>query len=99
MGRSMNTDAVGERSMPWRNQSANTRRAAEGGAPLLLGFVLCLAALSVRADLIDFESGFLDLQQVGAVVSATNTVTFSLKGGIPVFIAQAGVDSTGFVKR
>jgi len=70
----------------------------------------CLAVLAApaRADVIDFETAFVDQQSVGAVTTATNTVTFSVgKGATPLtssgtsdaFIAQVGGKTTAFVSK
>ena len=61
---------------------------------------LCaLAATTARADLITFESGFVDKQSVTTVATATNTVTFSILNGMatgPAFIAQRGAPQSSF---
>jgi hypothetical protein len=54
------------------------------------------AAASARADIITFESGFVDVQAVGTVFTASNAVTFSVTGGGPGFIAQVGAPVTAF---
>ena len=51
------------------------------------------------AGVIDFESGFIDQQAVGAVVTATNTVTFgvgSCTNPTTAFIAEAGTPTTAY---
>ena len=60
---------------------------------------LTLAAQAASADLIDFESGFADLQVAGTVVTATNAVTFSVDSmsDANAYIAERGSPTTGFV--
>ena len=67
---------------------------------------VAIAAIAIAqpaaAEIIDFESGFAALDPVGAVVTATNTVTFSVgpgtTGGVgPAFIADVGGPTTAFV--
>jgi len=66
-------------------------------------FVLGISGIGAQqafADLIDFETGFVDLQPVGAVVTGTNIVTFGvgLSCGEPstAFIAETGTPTTAF---
>jgi len=69
-------------------------------------FVLGITGIEAQqafADVIDFESGFVDLQPVGVVVTATNTVTFGVVTTVPCtnpttgFIAEAGLPQTAYV--
>jgi len=67
-------------------------------------FVLGITGIEAQqafADLIDFETGFVDKQPVGVVVTATNTVTFEVgfcdeETGTG-FIAKNGTLTTAFV--
>jgi len=67
-------------------------------------FVLGITGIEAQqafADVIDFETGFVELQPVGVVVTATNTVTFEVGPCLsdpvdPGFIAQAGVPSIAY---
>ena len=69
-----------------------SRLALATGAVALIG-----AAQPASAGLIDFESGFVDKQALGAVVTPDNTVTFSVGGGGTGFIAEVGAPRTAFV--
>ncbi len=67
-------------------------------------FVLGITGIEAQqafADVIDFESGFVDLQPVGVVVTATNTVTFGVEPcGVEqgtAFIAKTGLPLTAYV--
>ncbi len=67
-------------------------------------FVLGITGIEAQqafADVIDFESGFVDLQAVGVVVTATNTVTFGVEPcgeeQSTAFIAKTGPAVTGFL--
>ena len=62
----------------------------------ILTMLALIGATPIWADIIDFESGFADLQPVGVVATATNTVTFSITGGGTAFIAMIGNPTTGF---
>src|SRR5262245_34806564 len=65
----------------------------------LSAVAMLLAVPAARADLIDFESGFVDLQAVGTVATATNAVTFSVgvgSGSGTGFIASVGGAITAF---
>lgn len=65
--------------------------------PRLLALILVTSAcLPVRADLIDFESGFTDGQQLGTVTTATNAVTFSTLAG-NAFVVGVGGPEDAFV--
>ena len=48
------------------------------------------------ADLIDFESGFYDMEPVSSVITSTNEVTFWVDGGGPAYIAKVGAPTTAF---
>ena len=68
------------------------------GASLTL--MAILAATIAQAETIDFESGFVDDQAAGAVVTPTNVVTFSVGPGSSTqtgFIAEAGDPITAFL--
>jgi hypothetical protein len=67
-------------------------------APILLSAMMAFWPLMARADLIDFESGFVDQQAVGTMVTATNEVTFSTSGG-SAFLAQVGGLTTAFASQ
>ncbi len=61
--------------------------------------LLTLVPQSATADTIDFESGFLSGDPLGAVVTPTNTVTFSVGPGAPTgpaFAADMGGVHTAF---
>jgi len=79
--------------------------------PIAAAFVLGISGIEAQqafADVIDFEPGLVvvgaanspvDLQPVGAVVTATNTVTFgvgSCTNPTPAFIAEAGLPQTAY---
>ncbi len=73
---------------------------------IAVAFVLGITGIEAQqafADLIDFESGFVDLQPVGVVVTATNTVTFGVVTTVPCtnpttgFIAEAGLPRTAYI--
>jgi len=69
---------------------------------LLLSAGLLVAALlgPAQADVIDFESGFSNQQSVSDVITATNTVTFSVgPARTPAYIAQVGLPTTAFVLK
>jgi hypothetical protein len=63
--------------------------------------LLTIALLGpASADIIDFESGFSDQQSVTQVITATNTVTFSVgPNHTPAYIAQVGLPTTAFVLK
>ena len=70
----------------------------------LPAFVLAFSCIHgyVSAGLVDFESGFVDLQPVGVVATSDNVVTFAVgpNGGSPSgpgFIAAIGPPQTSFV--
>ena len=77
-------------------------RSSTYSAAVVVVFVVAVLGSKARADLIDFESGFVDLQAVGVVATASNTVTFAVgpNGGSPSgtgFIAGVGAPTTSFV--
>jgi hypothetical protein len=54
----------------------------------------------VQADLINFESGFTDMQAVSQVITATNAVSFWVgQDQRPAYIARVGLHTTAFVPR
>ena len=57
---------------------------------------LALVAGRASADLINFESGYSELDPVTSVVTATNTVTFSLSIAETPFIAEVGAPRVAF---
>jgi len=69
------------------------------GAAFVLG-ISAIEAQQAFADLIDFETGFIDKQPVGDVITATNIVTFgvgSCAAPTPAFIAETGTPTTAYV--
>lgn len=54
------------------------------------------ASAGARADNIDFESGYTELNTVAAVATASNTATFTLSSGADPFIAQVGDPRVAF---
>ncbi len=66
--------------------------------PLAL-LAVALAAPAAQAGLIDFESGVVDQQALGAVNTGDNVVTFSVgtPGGGSAFVAEVGFPTTAFV--
>lgn len=64
----------------------------------LAALAVSFAAVPVQAGLIDFESGFVDQQALGAVNTGDNVVTFSVNSLLGVaFIAEVGSPTTAFV--
>ncbi len=63
----------------------------------LLVCATVLATATANAAVINFESGFVDLQPVGTVNTPGNQTTFSVTGGGPAIIAQVGNPTTAFV--
>jgi hypothetical protein len=61
---------------------------------VLLVFV---AAEASKADIIDFESGFVDQQSLSKVITATNTVSFWTNGAAKAYIVKVGEPITGFL--
>ncbi len=67
--------------------------------PVLGGLACHFVPTAAHAEVLDFESGFVDLQPVGTVKTLTNTVTFEVGDGTPggtAFVAQAGDPMTAF---
>ena len=63
-----------------------------------LAFCFFLLAMSewTDGDTVDFETGFVDMQQLSAITTATNVIGFSVSGGGPIVIAQVGAPITAF---
>jgi len=75
---------------------------------IAVAFVFGISGIEAQqafADVIDFETGFVDQQAVGAVVTANNTVTFGVVTTVPCtnptprFIAEAGLPLTAFFSK
>ena len=63
----------------------------------IMCFILSVFSFeSLRADLVDFESGFVDLQPVPTVTTETNLMSVSLSNGGSGFIAEVGGPVTAF---
>ncbi|MGA1826599.1 MAG: hypothetical protein ACMUIP_18245 [bacterium] len=59
--------------------------------------IIYFCSLSMlHAYVIDFETGFADLDPVGKVITPKNEVEFSVIGGDTVFIAKVGDPTTAF---
>ena len=78
-------------------------RMAVSWRPLSIAFVLLLGTVISapgRADVIDFESGFIDRDEVtGPIVTSTNAVRFRFGAGSPTyngFITRVGSPTTAF---
>lgn len=64
-------------------------------ATVLCSFCL-LVPMFALGEVIDFETGFSELEPVGVVHTDTNTVTFSVTGGGVAHIAKVGPPVTAF---
>jgi len=68
-------------------------------------FVLGITGIEAQqafADVIDFETGFVDKQAVGAVTTVTNTVTFGVEpctNPTSAFIAKSGTPQTAYFPK
>ena len=68
--------------------------------PIVLTTSSCLLACNqAHADLIDFETGFVDRQQILELTTPTNKIMISLNAGGPAEIAEVGGPITAFEPR